>query len=370
MEARRLLRLVKRARNGDRDAFSELVALKGRSIVYIATNLMGNSADGEDAAQEAIITLAQKIGTLKKAELFDAWLYRIVFNVCMDEKRKKASKIQSSTELDTVAAIVPEEKKELLPEASLQDAADKEEIMAAINDLPERYRLYLLLYYYEDMSYAEIAKTMEVSEQVVANTLNRAKEKMRESFVLNNPDKAGVTERHEVLFPGDAISSALADDEQKVVKPGAVAGILATTAALPLMKASLLTRFMDNLGAQVSAAAATVAVVALCVGFGASSITPAPEEPAPVPPAPVATEPAPEQPAPQQAVRSATVQGLPDGAKTTVLAEGTDDEALAVFEGAIDNYQNLTSVDQDGYRYTVYLNNNDDLDYVLTIKQL
>ncbi|MCL2889341.1 MAG: sigma-70 family RNA polymerase sigma factor [Eggerthellaceae bacterium] len=327
---------------------------------------MGNSSDGEDAAQEAVITLARKIGTLKKAELFEAWMYRIVFNVCMDEKRKKAKKIQGSTELDVAAAIVPEHNKEVLPEANLQSMIEKEDIIAAINDLPERYRLYLLLYYYEEMTYAEIAQTMQVSEQVVANTLNRAKEKMRESFAQRDPVRAYAASKGGMLFSAAAITEALAFDEMTMVVPGAVSKLVASTAAIPVVKASLLTRFFDSSSAQITTGAACVAIIALLFGF-----SPPPPDVEALDPVPAVRLPIPVveyQPPP--VVRSAEVSGLPEGAQTRILVQGTDDAQLAAFFAVIDNYEYVVDAVSEGYVYTVYRNIYDSLDYVVTIVEL
>lgn len=197
MEDKRLLRLVKKARRGDKEAFRALIQEKGRKIVYIATNLMGNSADGEDAAQEAVLTVARKINTLENVELFDAWLYRIVYNVCMDEKRRKKKFATENGDMETAMATISDEDVSIQPENKMEDDVERERIMAAINELPERYRVCMLLYYYEDMSYLEIAKTLQVSEQVVANTLNRAKAKLR--HILEEQGSLSETEIDEQL---------------------------------------------------------------------------------------------------------------------------------------------------------------------------
>jgi len=366
MDDRRLLRLVKKARSGNQDAFCDLVNLKGKSIVYIATNLMGNKADGEDAAQEAVIALGRNIGKLKKAELFDAWMYRIVFNVCMDAKRKKAKATESSVELDAAADLVPEKSKEVLPEEMLQDGETKEEIMAAINGLPERYRLFVLLHYYEDKSYAEIAEMMHVSEQVVANTLNRARQKMREGFIQDNPEKEVTAYKTGALFSAVAISQALALDAQATVLPGAVSGIVAAASAVPLAKASFLLRFFDSPGAQAAAGAACV--IALALGFLAAP-KPVVEEAAPAPQV-VYNEPSAENADVEALPRTVSVEGIPEGSQVTVLTEGVYDAEITAFEADISDYQYVTETDKEGYHYVLYQNVEDSLDYVVISQRI
>jgi len=366
MDDKRLLRLVKKARSGDKDAFCDLVNLKGKSIVYIATNLMGNKADGEDAAQEAVIALGRNIGKLKKAELFDAWMYRIIFNVCMDAKRKKAKVTESSVELEAAADLIPEKSKEVLPEEMLQDGETKEEVMAAINGLPERYRLFVLLHYYEDKSYAEIASMMQVSEQVVANTLNRARQKMRESFVRDNPEKEYTAYKTGALFSAVAISQALASDAQATVLPGAVSGIVAVASAVPLTKASFLLRFFDSPGAQAAAGAACV--LALALGFLAWP-KPEIEEVAPAPQA-VYDVSSVESTDIEGLPRIVSVEGIPEGSRVTVLTEGVYDEEIAAFDAAIGDYQYVTETDKEGYHYVLYQNVEDAFDYVVISQRI
>lgn len=366
MADRRLLRLIRRARRGEKNAFCELVNLKGRSIVYLATNLMGNRSDGEDAAQEAVIALARNIGKLKKAELFDAWMYRIIFNVCMDAKRKRAKMAESSAELEDVAALVPEKSKEVLPEEMLHDAETREDIMAAINELPERYRLFVLLHYYEEMSYAEIASAMQVSEQVVANTLNRARQKMRENFIQNNPEKAYTAHKQGALFSAVAISQAIAFNEQAMVLPDAISGVTLTASIARLIPASLLLRFFDSSVAK--SVAGVVCAALLAIALLALPKTPV-EEPEPAPGI-VSSGPSREYTGSETFMRIVTVVNIPADSIVTVLEEGLHDEALQAFEADIDKYHYVTELTKEGYHYILYQNNEDTLDYVVTAKKI
>jgi|GEM_PF-362866 len=367
MEDKRLLRLVKKSRRGDKDAFRDLVNLKARSIVYIAIHLMGNRVDGEDAAQEAIITLGKKIGTLRKAELFDSWLYRIVYNVCMDEKRKKARKVEGSTELDTLAMLVPEKSREVLPEEKMQDLATKEEIIEALAELPERHRLIVIMYYYEEMSYSEIAGALEVSEQVVANTLSRAKAKMRESFIAKYSESdLPLAYKGGAIFSGAAITQALTMDAQSLVSPSAIEGLVATAAAATIVPATIITAFFDSLVTKVITGTVCTALAGTIIAYpiftqedvqaqgGLSG-----------PLTQVASSFVSEEADKIRIV--AKVQGLPEGANLTTLQEAVNKEAVDAFWASIDQYQFETETVEEGYRCVLYKSNTNELDYVMVI---
>lgn len=374
MEDKRLLRLIKKARLGNKDAFCELIEIKSRKIIFTAVNIMGNKSDGEDAAQEAVITLAKKIGTLKKPELFDAWMYRIIFNVCMDEKRKLARKPDASADMDVAAAIVAEKDPEVIPEQKLTENVEKEAIMAALNELPDRYRMCMILYYYEDMSYSEIAETLSVSEQVVANTLNRAKEKLRESLgdvdifaakpASGNLPATAVKAGIGMAVPMALISEAMIASEAAVVAPSSVAALSSAAAAVTMPSGLLLTRFVDGVASKIVAGAACVAVVA---GVSAVAAQNPPVKVVEEAPAPI-TQPAPSEE--NSSYQYATVEGLPEGASTTIISAELNAAELESFKQQSAGYTFVSSMSDSSYDYNLYQSLENELEYVLTIEPL
>lgn len=174
------LRIVRRAINGDRRAFDKLIASRSKNVLYIALNLLSNKETAEDAAQEAIIRISKGIGTLKDAALFDTWMYRIVYNTCMNMVRDNK---HIPVDIEDYETSFEEVRTDFLPEEFITDIEKRSELIAAIKALPERHRMCILMYYYEDMSYADIAEVMQLKVKDVSNTLARAKGKLRCSLL-------------------------------------------------------------------------------------------------------------------------------------------------------------------------------------------
>ncbi len=90
--------LIERARKGDADAFDELARRRIDSVYRTALGILGNPADARDATQEALISAWRSLGSLRDAERFDAWLYRITINAArmVARRRRGLREIQMS----------------------------------------------------------------------------------------------------------------------------------------------------------------------------------------------------------------------------------------------------------------------------------
>lgn len=182
MSDRKVLRLVEGAIKGDKGSFDRLMQARSRNILYIAMSIMRDKESGEDVAQEAAAVIQGSISKLKNPEAFDSWMYRIVYNTCMDEKKKMA-RTQAYAEIDLrVENMVPESRDEFLPHDFLSSKEKRAELLAAIHELPEKYQMCVLLFYYEDMGYAEIADVLDIDTQNVAYYLHVAKKKLRQQL--------------------------------------------------------------------------------------------------------------------------------------------------------------------------------------------
>lgn len=179
MENRKTLRLVKKAMRGNDKAFFELMKVKQKDLLYIAIRIMRNKQDGEDAAQEAALVIRDKIQSLRSPEAFTVWMYKIVHTACMNMKRNMKLSTVDIDELDS-QDFLQEDRQEFLPVEYALDKELRDEVLVALDQLPEKQRTCILLFYYEGLKYHEIAEVLETNVQDVANSLGRGKKKLKE----------------------------------------------------------------------------------------------------------------------------------------------------------------------------------------------
>ena len=164
--------LLQRAAAGDSGAFRTLTGRYLWKMVAIARRMLGDDADAEDVAQEAFLRLWRSAGAI---EVGDAgvrpWLTRVVANLCIDRTRSR-KRITVTDELPEVA----DEPRQL---RGLEDEELGRRVRAAMLRLPERQRLALTLFHYEDMSQIEVGAAMGISDEAVESLLARARRQLK-----------------------------------------------------------------------------------------------------------------------------------------------------------------------------------------------
>ena len=155
---------VKRAKRGDKEAFCNLVRVNKVAIYRVAKSILNKEEDIEDAVSEAILKAYKNIQKLKNEEFFKTWLIRIVINESNNLYKKRAKEI----------AVDREHFKNIKVNDQYKDLS----LYDAINSLEEDLRMTTILFYFEDMKYKDIAKTLNVKEGTIKSRLSRAKEKL------------------------------------------------------------------------------------------------------------------------------------------------------------------------------------------------
>ena len=162
--------LVVRARGGDLDAFTLLVARYRDRFVRYAKHLLGSHEDAEEAVQDAFVRAHRALSQCDP-ERFAAWAYRILINRCRTmSKRRRWWKIRAD-DIDRAVDVG-------VPHPAAQ-AAWREEIERALRGLSEEQREAFLLKYVEDMSYQEISLATGASIPALKMRVSRACERMR-----------------------------------------------------------------------------------------------------------------------------------------------------------------------------------------------
>ena len=166
-----------RAQRGDSRAYEELIRPHQEIAFRVAYVITRNAADAEDAAQEALLKSWRALGRFRAGEPLRPWLLRIVANEARNRRRSAGRREQ----LVLRAAASPGEAAPS-PEGAVLDAAERERLLAALEQLPEPGRDVLAYRYLLDLSEDETAAALDVARGTVKSRSARALERLREAY--------------------------------------------------------------------------------------------------------------------------------------------------------------------------------------------
>jgi RNA polymerase sigma-70 factor (ECF subfamily) len=156
--------LVNASRRGDREAYAALVRRHSRRVYAVCLGILADVTDSEDIMQETFIKGFSRIHTLRSGEAFGAWIGSIARNICRDHVRTNARR------------------RELLQEQQNIEEPGREvfsELHMALAELPEEYRLPLMLYYFDGKSAKRLAQELDISHAGACTRLSRARKELR-----------------------------------------------------------------------------------------------------------------------------------------------------------------------------------------------
>lgn len=169
--------LIKRAIQGDNDAFESLMSAYERKIYGLCLRMMGNRQDGEDAAQEAMVRIWQKLPQYRGEAAFSTWVYRVTASACTDAIRKRSLRAQPSLEAMREDGFEPQDGAPT-PQQAVENSERREAMQRAIAGVPEQMRSVFLLRDVHGLSVEEKARALNVSSGTVKSRLSRAREKI------------------------------------------------------------------------------------------------------------------------------------------------------------------------------------------------
>jgi RNA polymerase sigma-70 factor (ECF subfamily) len=164
--------ILKRACEGDRDAFSALIETHYDFIHAVAWRWSGVASDAEDIAQEVCIRLARAIRGFRGNSSLRTWLYTMTLNAVRDHQRQAARRSRDEKRLvnDPLYASPPPE----------HDSSGDDALWAAVRTLPEKQRDAVLLVYAEGLSHAAAADVIGCSEKTVSWHLHEARKRLKD----------------------------------------------------------------------------------------------------------------------------------------------------------------------------------------------
>lgn len=171
-----MLDLIRKAINGDAEAFLELMDRNSLAMYKVATGILKNDDYAADAIQATILACFEKLHTLKKPEYFKTWLIRILINEC-----RQILAHYRKIEFSVTEREIPQQ------DMSLAEFEFKE--MLGLTD--EKYRDVLILYYVEGFKISEISVLLNMNENTVKTRLTRAREQIKAFYSEPTPKKGG-----------------------------------------------------------------------------------------------------------------------------------------------------------------------------------
>ena len=163
-------RLVERARGGDHDAFAELARVSVVRLDQTARLILRDPELARDAVQEGLIRAWRDLRKLRDPDRFDAWIYRLTVNACLDLARQRRRRV---IEVELVPIYAP-----ALPDGSAAHA-DRELVDAVLRELDEQGRAIVVLHYYLGLPLTDVAATLGIPIGTVKSRLHRALAAMR-----------------------------------------------------------------------------------------------------------------------------------------------------------------------------------------------
>lgn len=163
------------AQRGDRTAFMQIVEAYQRPIYNLCYRMLGDAGEAEDAAQETFLRAYTKLNSYQQERKFSSWLLSIASHYCIDRLRRRHYQLVSWDELPPgqgLPASIPQ------PEEATLSRETHDTVRDLLEALPADYRAAVILRYWHDMSYDEIAASLETTVSAIKSRLFRARQMM------------------------------------------------------------------------------------------------------------------------------------------------------------------------------------------------
>lgn len=170
---------LEQAMRGDQIAFGKLVEAYQTPVYNLAYRMLNNSGEAEEAAQEAFIRAYTRLESYDPAHKFSTWLLSITSNYCIDQLRKRRALLLSIDEpLPPHPALHSDGEKG--PERQVVLSEQQQMVQSLLAELQPEYREAVVLRYWYELSYEEIAEIMETTVSAIKSRLFRARRQLAE----------------------------------------------------------------------------------------------------------------------------------------------------------------------------------------------
>ena len=177
------IRLMELIGAGDDRALEQLVERHQRLVIGTVGRMLGAGSDAEDIAQQVFVRVWKNAKRYEPRAKFTTWLLKITRNLVFNELRRRSRHPQVPLQAESEEEERPlKDEHAVAPDASLLEHELQEAVDAAIANLPETQRMAVILRRYEELSYEEIAESLDQSVSAVKSLLFRARTELRQSL--------------------------------------------------------------------------------------------------------------------------------------------------------------------------------------------
>ena len=166
---------IARARQGDDDAFAQLVEIYQRPVLNVCYRMLGDPAEAEDAAQETFIRAYTRIDSYDPSRKFSSWLLAIASHYCIDRLRRRRFALVSWDDLPPWRWLPDTDPQ---PEEVALQHETQRHVQELLNRLPPDYKAAVMLRYWYELSYEEIAEALDSTLPAIKSRLFRARQMM------------------------------------------------------------------------------------------------------------------------------------------------------------------------------------------------
>lgn len=175
---------MRQAARGDQAAFRLIVEQQAPKLYGLAVRMLADRALADDVVQDAFLRLWRQAKAWRPEARLSTWLYRVVYNLCIDELRAR----QRLSDEEPPDREDPADG----PMAAKQREQAAEQVNAAVSTLPLRQRIALTLVYHHELSNSDAAKVMDVTVEAVESLLVRGRRKLRQQLFSRKEDLTGI----------------------------------------------------------------------------------------------------------------------------------------------------------------------------------
>lgn len=182
MEGLGLESVIERAQSHDAEALAEIYRRYVKRVFGLCRYMLNSRESAEDATSEVFLKLQRSIVGYDGSIPFPRWLLRVAGNQCIDALRRRQRGLKVFVEVENGSAVIDAASSEPSPLGAVISTQERAQVRDTIARLPENYRVPLILRYYGELSYDEIAQELDLEKNYVAALIFRAKKELRRTL--------------------------------------------------------------------------------------------------------------------------------------------------------------------------------------------